>query len=403
MHTNIRNMRAGYSDSLGSVLLFLCPSVWDLEMIRPPVVAFGSYSPDRPGDLDPIAFLDEVDKKFPNIDAVASTHDFPGCVLAACVAKGRGLPGADPRTLLRAQHKAMFRAQTGGVEFVSCTLDDAKKRITLPAFVRPTKSVTSRFAERIDDAAQLDDYLSRVETHLDVFMSPFRALWSRYGDDDPLAAHTLIAEEIVEADQVTVEGFVHNGAITIMGTVDSIMIPGTRSFARFDYPSSLAVTRLEDEARRVVKTMGLDNTQFNVELFTNGQVIELNTRMSYQFSDMFEHVDGTNSYDILFDLARGHAPKFERRAQGYAGSFVLRVLKDAVVKRIDVDAARRQFPDARIFIFVKEGMRLSDVAQDAQSFRYGVVNVAARTFDDAKRRFEEIRDALSIEMEEIPA
>jgi hypothetical protein len=247
------------------VLLFLCPSVWDRDALEgdPTVITFGSYSPDRPNEIDPIQFLDEVPRD--GFDAVASTHDFPGCVLAACVAKERGLPGADPRTLLRAQHKAMFRAQTGGVDFVSCTLDDAKTKIKLPAFVRPTKSVTSRFAERVDNATELDDYLARVAKHLDMFMKPFRALWARYGDDDPLAEHTLIAEEIIEADQVTVEGFVHNSAITIMGTVDSIMIPGTRSFARFDYPSSHDVTALEDEARRVVKQMGLDNTQFNVE------------------------------------------------------------------------------------------------------------------------------------------
>ncbi len=37
--------------------------------------------------------------------------------------------------------------------------------------------------------------------------------------------------------QVTVEGFSCQGKVEIMGIVDSVMYPGSGSFARFDYPS----------------------------------------------------------------------------------------------------------------------------------------------------------------------
>ena len=103
-----------------------------------------------------------------------------------------------------------------------------------------------------------------------------------------------------------------------MGITDSIMYPGTMSFERFEYPSRLPVgvqERMSDIARQVILGIGLDNTMFNMEMFYKEEtdaihIIEINPRMSYQFADLFEKVDGTNSYSVQLQLSQGQEPEF---------------------------------------------------------------------------------------------
>ena len=98
-----------------------------------------------------------------------------------------------------------------------------------------------------------------------------------------------------------------------MGVVDSIMFPNTIAFQRFEYPSSVPAPvqdRMADLARKVMPAFGFDNGQFNIELIYNPEantvhIVEINPRMSSQFADLFEKVDGTNSYSVLLDLAFG--------------------------------------------------------------------------------------------------
>jgi biotin carboxylase len=62
--------------------------------------------------------------------------------------------------------------------------------------------------------------------------------------------------------------------------------------------------------RRLVAATELDHTCFNVEFCYDLardtiHVIELNPRMSYQFSDLYRMTDGTSTYTVQLDLATG--------------------------------------------------------------------------------------------------
>ena len=50
----------------------------------------------------------------------------------------------------------------------------------------------------------------------------------------------MIAEELVTGHQVTLEGFVDGGRITVVGILDSIMYENTISFQHFEDPSSVS-------------------------------------------------------------------------------------------------------------------------------------------------------------------
>lgn len=123
-----------------------------------------------------------------------------------------------------------------------------------------------------------------------------------------------------------------------LGVVDSLMFPGTQIFRRFEYPSSLpqgVVARIEDVARRALQTVGFDRGLFNIEFIYDARrdsvhIVEVNPRMASQFADLYEKVDGINTYDILVDLALGRVPAKRRRQGRYkvAVSHVMRRFED---------------------------------------------------------------------------
>jgi hypothetical protein len=214
---------------------------------------------------------------------------------------------------------------------------------------------------------------------------------------------------------VTVEGFVHGGNATIMGVVDSVMFPGTLAFARFDYPSALPADvqqRMSDIAATLMPGLGFDNGLFNIEMMYDPSsgaisIIEINPRMASQFADLYEKVDGTNSYAVLLDIAQGRAPHFTRRQgrYGFAASIVLRSFDDYVVAALpsegDLARLKRAYPDIRVEILARVGRTLSSEMQDGSSYRYGIVNLGGKDRDDVLAQFAACRDSLGIVFEPV--
>lgn len=409
-------------------VLFLCPTSWDLHNIaRPEVQArydllcHGSYPASHPEDINVIEFIEDTLARFDGtaIDGVVSTHDYPGCILAAIVAARRGLPGPRPQATLLAQHKLHCRevqaAACPGIvpEFFAVDPDRPDlDGVPFPSFIKPAKSVLSILACRLESRRDLERYLERVRPHLDGFVGPFNALWRAYGPGGRDAA-VLVGEELLKGRQVTVEGFRARGVTRIAGIVDSVMFPGTMSFRSFEYPSRLpppVLARMSEATRVVIEALDLDDLCFNVELFYDEErdrvaLIEVNPRMSYQFADLFEKVDGANTFDVQLAIATGAAPDFRRGAGPFdaAVSFVLRRFDDAVIRRLpsaaQIEALLHDYPDAHIRLFGGVGERLSDTIQDMQSFRYGIVNLGGSTLEHAEARCLELTGRLPIELE----
>ena len=188
------------------------------------------------------------------------------------------------------------------------------------------------------------------------------------------------------------------------------MFPGTLAFARFDYPSALPDSvqqRMADIAARLMQGLGFDNGLFNIEMMYDPEsdlvsIIEINPRMASQFADLYEKVDGTNSYAVLLDIAQGRAPRFTRRQgrHAFAASIVLRSFEDYVVAALpsEADLARlaRDNPDIRVELLARLGRALSSEMQDGNSYRYGIVNLGGRDRADVLERFAACRERLGI-------
>jgi biotin carboxylase len=211
--------------------------------------------------------------------------------------------------------------------------------------------------------------------------------------------------------QVTVDGFVERGAPVVMGIVDSVMYPGTISFQRFDYPSRLpepVQVRMRDVAVRLMGGSGFNHACFNIEMFYDSRrdtvrVIEVNPRMSYQFADLYERVDGMNTYEAQLALATGRQVPWRARAgrDGAASSFVLRRFSDARVVRVpskqELAELQERFPGTLVQVLCEPGERLSSHDQDVGSFHYGIVNMGAPTYAELLERYAEVERRLRFE------
>lgn len=376
------------------------------------VEPYGTDVSERPGEFDALRFIDEAVTSFRarRPDGVMASDDYPGSLVAAAIARELGLRGPDPAAVLRCQHKYYSRllqrsTVPGAVpEFTlldPARLDGEVTALRYPVFVKPVKSFFSILARPVGGPAELRRLAGEAAVHLREFVRPFDQLLARY-TTLPLRGGLLLAEEPMRGAQVTVEAYLAGGEGEVVGVTDSVMYPGTISFARFEYPSVLPADvqrRMGEVALSVGRAAGLDHTLFNVEMFYDPErdavrIIELNPRMCPQFADLMEKVNGVNTYEIALALALGDRPVVRRPGAPFqvAASFVLRRFQDARVRRVpgepDLAALATALPDARVKVLCRVGHRLSEELQDGMSFRYAVVNLGGRDRDHLRARFE---------------
>jgi hypothetical protein len=258
-----------------------------------------------------------------------------------------------------------------------------------------------------------------MRARLPAFVGPFNDLTARAPAPDGLETvdgHWAIAEELLGGLQCTLEGYVHGGEVTVLGIVDSIRFPNRVSFKHFLYPSRLPrpVRRaMTETARRLMPGLGFDHGLFNIEFFWDPdrgppRIIEVNSRFSPQFADLFEKVDGFNTYGLVLDLALGRRPVHGRGEGRHraAGSFVLRHFRDRLVTRLpgrrELERALRLEPDARIKLRATEGRPLSAWPQDSYSYRYALIHVGGRDLPDMRAKVEAIAGLLDFRFADPP-
>jgi len=378
-----------------------------------------------PSDFDVLGFIEAAcSGAFGRIDAVASSSDYPGATVAASIATRLGLPGPRPAAVIGASHKYYSRLaqQRGAPEAVPAFAlvdprhPESPPPLPPPFFVKPVKGAFSVLARRIDSAEALRDFLDRpaIREFLDEYLSIFNRLVPAL-TDFPIDGRWFLAEELVVGRLVTVEGYACDGEAGILGIVDSTLDPATGSFLRFDYPSTLpreVQERMADVARRVVRALGLSRSLFNIEMTwdeASGRIaiIEVNPRICGQFADLYQKVDGTNSYEVLLALVLGEAPRIECGAgpDAAAASVPLRVFRPCRVTRapdaVRVAQAEALWPGTLVWSECRADDVLADfdVDEDGASHRYAVVNLGGASRTEIDARLSAVRDRLDYVLE----
>lgn len=419
-------------------VLFVFPTAWDrkqLEACRSAweashEIVFAEPSDlDCPSELDPLEYVDRTCERYRGrIEGVTSSSDYPGASIAAAVAQRLGLPGADPVAVVRSSHKYYSRLAQREVAPEATppfALIDPRKPgggappdLAYPCFIKPVKGAFSVMARKLQSEDDLEAFLARpaVREFATDFVAIFNRIVAELTPFEVDGSHFL-AEGFLHGLQVTVEGYEHEGEIEILGVVDSIMHPGTGSFARFDTPSVRRAEiqeRMADITRRVARALGLRQTLFNLELIYEPaddsiQIIEMNPRLCGQFADLHAKVDGTSSYEVALALACGERPRRRRREGRWscATSFALRVFEPVRVLAAP-DATRiaeveARHPGALVWWECTAGDELSDFErlEDGNSFRYGVVNLGADSRTGLLAKLGEVQEGLGYRFEAI--
>jgi len=372
---------------------------------------------DCEADLDVLAFIDRqaADAR---VAGVLSSSDYPGAAVAAAIASRLGLPGPRPERVLESAHKWYSRIAQREVapEAVPAfELIDPRRphslSLAFPCFVKPVKGSFSVLARRVSSQSELEAFLSSpVVSELGAgYLRIFDVLRESLTSLEVSGRH-FIAEELLLGDLVTVEGFACDGEFSLLGIVDSILHPETRSFVRFDYPSRLpdaVQRRMIDIAARIASRLGLERTLLNIEMTWDAArdrigVIEVNPRLCGQFADLYQKVDGVSGYEIALELCTGAHPRLARRRgrHAFASSVPLRVFEPVHVSRApesaDVAAAEALFADTLVWSECRSGDVLSDFerGEDGQSHRYAVINLGAPDPASLAQRFAAIRERL---------
>lgn len=412
-------------------VLFVFPTEWDARQLEH---CRGSWSDrfdvefaeptdcDCAWDLDIVGWIDATAAAYlGRIDGVTSSSDYPGAVVAAILAERLGLPGPPPAAIMTSSHKYYSRlrqlqiAPEATPAFELLDPDDAEsrpRRVGFPCYVKPVKGAFSVMSGRMAEAAQLQRFFARTE--VESFRRKYNHIFNvlvRHLTSWEFDGRYFLAEELVQGQQVTVEGFVRGRDVVLLGVTDSERHPETGSFTRFLFPSRLdadVLAEMEDIVGRVVRGLGLTDCFFNVEMMYDLDrdrisTIEVNPRMCGEFADLYQKVLGVNSYALALELATGGTPVRPERPGRYtvAASCPLRVFSPVRVEGAPdpetLRAAEALFPDTLIWTECEAGQALDDFGsmEDGQSQRYAVVNLGAPGRNELLARFEEVREKLS--------
>lgn len=367
--------------------------------------------------FDALRFVEDLCRRHARsrLDAVVTSDEQFGPFIAALVAERLGLPHTPVRSILTIQHKYYARqafarvAPQANPPFGLLRRDYARPEhvpLPFPFYVKPAKAAFSVLAARVDSFAELRRHTRFGWLEAAIIrglVRPFDAVMRAHSD---LTEHpfSMVCEGILHGPQVTANGFVRDGRVTMLGIVDSVMYPGTDQFQRFQYPSRLrpeAQQRVEALAAKLIGSVGLRHGMFNMEMRIDPadgmpRVIEINPRAAGQFYDLFERVDGYNLFEATLELECGGTPQIRHREgrDRHAASFVLRDLSGAGLSRwpsrAEIAALKAANSDAHLMLYPKRGADLRRELKWLGSYRYGVLNVGAATEKELFARFERL-------------
>lgn len=350
--------------------------------------------------------------RWQKLSAVVSNHEQFGALVAAMLAERMGWPGTPVRAVLVCQHKLYARevlqrvCPEANLKFSRLDADyggPVPTDLTYPQFVKPVKAAFSVLARTVHSTEDLHTHTRFGRWELWVIrhlVEPFeRVVKARLPEAG--TAHSLMLEELVDAPQYCLDGYVFNGEVVVVGVVGVRTYPGTEAFMGFDYPCHLAQAvqqQAADVARAFLAEIGFTHGGFNMEFFvvpgTNQvKVIEFNPRMASQFSDLYRRVDGVDLHAIALALAHGQDPATLPRlapTAALAASFVYRLFDAAKLPHRPTAEQKATFhqayPDAVLLEFP---MSAREIARDFKwlgSHRYGIVHLGGQSPTDLRRR-----------------
>ncbi|MEB3371388.1 ATP-grasp domain-containing protein [Saccharopolyspora mangrovi] len=359
------------------------------------------------------------------IDAIVGYWDFPVSSMVPILATQNGLPGPSLESVVKCEHKYWSRLVQREVTnahpgFAIIDLDDPETPpgLRFPMWLKPVKSYSSTLAFKVDDEEQLRAAATEIRDGMGRIGEAFDFLLSML-ELPPAVAEAggmaCLAEEAVQGEQITAEGYCYGGEAHVHGIIDSHCYPETSSFLRYQYPSRLpeeVQERVVAISRDVMQHVGLDSSTFNIEFFWDTEtdalnILEINPRLSQSHAPLFELVDGMPNHQAMVQLAVGEEPTMPRREGEHriAAKWFHRTFRDALVKSTpseeDLGRVRQEVPSATLDVVAEEGRQLSELpAQDSYSYELFAVYLGADDESELRAQFDRCVELLPFDLDE---
>lgn len=359
------------------------------------------------------------------IDAIVGYWDFPVSSMVPILCERHGLPSASLEAVVKCEDKYWSRLEQQKVcdahpAFALVDFEDPRPpaELDFPMWVKPVKSRSSELAFKVEDPEQFADAVARIREGVHRVGEAFDLVLSLLDlppEVDQAGGQACLAEEEISGRQVTVEGYCFDGSVHVYGVIDSVQYPGSSSFLRYQYPSSVppdVADRLVDVSSRVIRQVGLDNSTFNIEYFWDSErdrinIVEINPRLSQSHAPLFEHVDGVPNHQCMIDVALGRDPQLPYRQGPYklAGKWFLRRFSDGYVRRTpsqqEISQVEREVPDTIVDILAEQGARLSDLPmQDSYSYELAALYIGAEDEAELEEKYQRCLEMLPFEFDE---
>jgi hypothetical protein len=359
------------------------------------------------------------------VDAIVGYWDFPVSSMLPLLCERYGLPSASLESVVKCEHKYWSRLEQRKVcdahpafDLVDLEHPVPPPGLDFPMWLKPVKSRSSELAFQVDDAEQFAEAAARIRDGVAGVGKAFDQVLSLL-DLPPVieeaGGQAALAEEEAHGHELTVEGYCLDGTAHVYGVVDSVLYPGTSSFLRYQYPSSVppeVAERLIDVSGRVALQMGLDHSTFNIEYFWDPErdrldIVEVNPRLSQSHAPLFEYVDGLPNHHCMVALGLGRDPRLPYREGPYriAGKWFWRRFSDAYVRSTpgpdDIARVEREVPGAIIDVVAQEGERLSGLPmQDSYSFELAALYIGADDEHELEEKYRRCVELLPFELDD---
>ncbi|MFB7088926.1 acetyl-CoA carboxylase biotin carboxylase subunit family protein [Streptomyces sp. NPDC056296] len=362
-----------------------------------------------------------------SIDAIVGYWDFPVSTLVPMLGERYGTRTTTLESVVKCEHKYWSRLEQQEVtdrhpRFGRVDLDADPPRppdgMRFPMWLKPALSYSSELAFGVGDEEEFRAAVAEIREGISRIGRPFEHILDQVDlppEMDGVGSRVCLAEEALTGVQVAVEGYVHEGEVTVYGTLDSIDYPDTPCFLRHQYPSMLppqVVARLHEVTERVMRRIGFDSATFSVEYFYDPgsqdiSLLEINPRHSQSHAELFQYVEGVSNHHAMLALALGDDPRMPHGQGPYAmaAKWYYRWFTDGVVRHVpspeDIARIESEIPGVRIEVLPEPGRRLSDLSQqDSYSYELAHIFTGGDDEQDLRRKYDQCVAALGLTFDE---
>jgi hypothetical protein len=359
-------------------------------------------------------------------DGIVGTHD-SSAVFAAVLAQETGKTFASVRSIINCQNKYLSRRiQSRLVPEHTPTfclaldyLRDPDQLMT-PFFIKPVRANISFGSHRIESPEELEYYIGMESQDIAFYNTYYLealSFSSKYHHALNLATcNSFLCEDLITGEQVTVDGFAFQGDIHLFGFTKAIYYPKTNCFSHHVFPFPLSA-ELDTKIRRaldiLIPALELDNSFFNVELRVDESaksfsIIEVNSRIAFQFAKTIQTVTGLDPLKMLCEVAVGRKPDLNAHGQEgprYCYNFELHAFSDARVLHTPTQSAyeelKLKFPQVTVRNLIQENALLSEFKHNPESFRYCILDIPGDSEEEIMSAYHEVTAILNYAFETV--